>query len=1293
MLRFQGSPARSSFRLEKLLILLKQHVSEIENVSAEFVYFVDVDESLTQPQREILAQLLDAQLMSSWPPFPSGLFWVVIPRPGTISPWCSKATDIAHNCSLDTIRRIERGIVYCLSVSKPLDTHQQAAIKPLFYDPMTEAILNADDDPMQLFTHTEPAPLEIIPVRQGGWQALAAANRRFGFALTDQEMHYLIEHFTGLDRDPSDVELMMFAQANSEHCRHKIFNASWVIEGKMQKVSLFDMIRHTHQQTPGGVLSAYHDNAAVMQGWRAARFFPDGQDQRYRYHEEDVHVLMKVETHNHPTAISPFPGAATGAGGEIRDEGATGRGAKPKAGLTGFSVSNLHIPDFVQPWEMEHGRPLHMASALTIMLEGPLGAAAFNNEFGRPNLAGYFRTFEEKAPDGERRGYHKPIMIAGGLGNIRREHIHKAAIPVATPILVIGGPAMLIGLGGGAASSMAAGSSREDLDFASVQRGNPEMQRRCQEVIDRCWGLGAANPILSIHDVGAGGLSNALPELINDASRGGHFELRNVPNDAPGMSPREIWCNEAQERYVLAIAREHLATFQALCERERCPWAVLGCTTEERLLQVDDRYFANQPIHMPLDVLLGKPPRMQRQVNRILPVRQPLESHGIALKEAVQRVLRLPTVGDKSFLITIGDRTVGGLVARDQMVGPWQVPVADVAVTTSGFTSYRGEAMAMGERTPLAILDGPASGRMAVGEAITNIAAAAIADLSAICFSANWMAAAGHPGEDAVLFDTVRAVALELCPALGLAIPVGKDSLSMQTVWRQQEKQYRVTAPLSLIVSAFAPVHDVRATMTPQLRTDQGPSELLLVDLGHGKNRLGGSALAQVTNQLGEIPPDLDTPLALKAFFAVIQRLNADDHILAYHDRSDGGLLVTLCEMMFAGSVGVTASLDTLGNDPLAILFSEELGAVIQIRASERGNVLQALKAAGLEDCSHVLGSLNDTDRLIVTYQDKILLDERRVTLRRLWSETSFRLQSLRDNPVCAQEAFDALLDGKDPGLNVQLTFAPEDDIAAPFIARGEQPQVAILREQGINGQLEMAAAFEKAGFATFDVHMSDLAAGRISLSGFQGIAACGGFSYGDVLGAGQGWAKSILYNEQVRDELAAFFDRKNSFGLGVCNGCQLFSNLRELIPGTELWPRFVSNRVEQFEARLVLVEVLPTLSLFFAGMAGSRLPVPVAHGEGRVAMDNRFAELQAASLVALRYVDNRGGPTEIYPTNPNGSPQGITGLTNQDGRFTIMMPHPERVFRSVQFSWHPQDWGEYSPWLRFFRNARAWLS
>jgi phosphoribosylformylglycinamidine synthase len=1292
MLRFRGSPALSAFRLEKLLTSLRQQVPSISLVYAEFVHFVDTTGTLTDADRRILERLLTygpvAPALTSEP-----TLWV-IPRPGTISPWSSKATDIAHNCGLHQIHRIERGVAYHLTTTAPLDTIQLAAIKPLLHDRMTEGVLRPEDDPGILFAQAEPAPLTAIDILNGGRVALEEANRLLGLALSPDEIEYLLDNFTRRGRNPTDVELMMFAQANSEHCRHKIFNAAWNIDGKPEDLSLFGMIRNTYRQAPGGILSAYRDNAAVMQGCRAERFFPDPVDGSYRYHEEDIPILMKVETHNHPTAISPFPGAATGSGGEIRDEGATGRGARPKAGLVGFSVSNLRIPGFVHAWETDHGRPRRIVSALDIMLEGPLGAAAFNNEFGRPCLAGYFRSFEEIAPDGTLRGYHKPIMIAGGLGNIRAEHVHKQALPAGAPIVVIGGPAMLIGLGGGAASSMAAGSSAEALDFASVQRGNPEMQRRCQEVIDTCWALGSDNPLLSIHDVGAGGLSNAVPEILNDAGRGGLLELRAVPSDDPGMSPREIWCNESQERYVLAIAPERLDAFQAICARERCPLAVLGHATAERQLQVTDRYFANHPVGMPLDMLLGMPPRMLRQVNRKTVARQPFATAQIKLREAVERVLRLPAVADKTFLITIGDRTVGGLVARDQLVGPWQVPVADVAVTASGFKAYTGEAMALGERTPLAVLDAPASGRMAVGEAITNIAAARIATLSEVRLSANWMAAAGYPGEDAALFDTVRAVAMALCPQLGIAIPVGKDSLSMQTVWEEQGKTRRVLAPLSLIVSAFAPVRDVRATLTPQLRTDQGDTELLLIDLGRGKNRLGGSALAQVYQQLGETPPDLDSADDLKFFFMAIQSLSADGRLLAYHDRSDGGLLATLCELVFAGGTGLTVALDALGTDPLAALFSEELGAVLQIRTAQHQAVLNCLDSAGLLECSHVIGSLNDQDRLIVHYQGKELLNETRITLRRLWSETSYRLQALRDHPDCAREAFDALQNAADPGLSVQLSFEPQEDVAAPFIARGARPRVAILREQGVNGQIEMAAAFERAGFTPVDVHMSDIIAGRISLADFHGMAACGGFSYGDVLGAGGGWAKSILFNSRARDEFAAFFTRPDSFGLGVCNGCQMFAHLRELIPGAELWPRFVRNRVEQFEARMVRVEVLPSPSLLLNGMAGSHLPIVVAHGEGRVEFGpgSGPAQILAAGLVALRYIDNDGRATEAYPANPNGSAGGITGLTTEDGRFTIMMPHPERVFRSVQYAWYPQEWSEAGPWLRLFQNARVWL-
>ncbi|HRZ24462.1 MAG TPA: phosphoribosylformylglycinamidine synthase, partial [Candidatus Contendobacter sp.] len=1240
MLRFRGSPALSLFRRQKLLTALRQRVSTITDVYAEFVHFVDG--SLTTHDREVLDRLLRYGPTATQHHLTGEPTFLVIPRPGTISPWSSKATDIAHNCGLQHVRRIERGVAYYLEAAPPLTADHLAALRPLLHDRMTEAVLGPDDDPAVLFAHAEPAPLATVDVLGGGREALMTANRTLGLALSEDEIDYLLDSFTRLGRNPTDVELMMFAQANSEHCRHKIFNADWIVDGVKQDRSLFAMIRHTHHCHPDDVLSAYSDNAAVMTGFPAGRFFPDPADGEYRYHPEDVHILMKVETHNHPTAISPFPGAATGSGGEIRDEGATGRGAKPKAGLCGFSVSNLRIPDFIQPWEQDYGKPGRIASALDIMLEGPIGAAAFNNEFGRPNLAGYFRAFEEDGPDGQRRGYHKPIMIAGGLGNIRELHVHKAELPPGTAIVVLGGPAMLIGLGGGAASSMAAGSSHEDLDFASVQRGNPEIQRRAQEVIDRCVALGDNNPILSIHDVGAGGLSNAVPEIVHGAERGGSFELRAVPNDDPGMTPMQIWCNEAQERYVLAIAAEGLATFEALCQRERCPYAVIGVATREPELTVTDRQFSSQPVALPMNVLFGKPPKMLRDVaGHSVEAPSPLVGEGwgggLSLADAVARVLRFPAVADKSFLITIGDRTVTGLVCRDQMVGPWQVPVSDVAVTTTSFDVYTGEAMAMGERTPLAVLNAPASGRMAVGEAITNIAAARIEKLGDVKLSANWMAAAGHPGEDARLFDTVRAVGMELCPALGIAIPVGKDSLSMKTVWEADGVGKSVVAPLSLIVSAFAPVQDVRRTLTPQLRTDRGDSDLILIDLGRGKNRLGGSALAQVYNQWGDAVPDVDAPDDLKAFFTVIQELNAAGRLLAYHDRSDGGLLATLAEMMFAGGCGATILLDDLDDGPLGALFAEELGAVLQVRARDRRLVLARLAAAGLGECSHAIGAPNGEDRLIIRYAGEIVFAASRAELRRLWSETSYRMQTLRDHPDCASEAFTAACDPPDPGLNVRLTFNPAEDIAAPFLAEGARPRVAILREQGVNGQVEMAAAFDRAGFAAVDVHMSDLIAGRISLVDFHGIAACGGFSYGDVLGAGEGWAKSILFNPRARDEFAAFFARPDSFGLGVCNGCQMLSNLHELIAGTELWPRFVRNRVEQFEARLSLVEVLPSPSLFLRGMEGSRLPIAVAHGEGRAEFrDERGpGAALAAGLVALRFVDHFGQPADAYPANP----------------------------------------------------------
>ncbi len=1297
MLQLRGGSALSSFRLEKCLGALQAAVPEVGDLQAVYLHFVESEPQLDGEQQQRLARLLDytdtpAQMLQ-------GHDFLVVPRPGTISPWSSKATDIAHNCGLDSVQRIERGILYTLTLTdgNDLSAEQAQRLGALLHDRMTEAVFRDVDEAQRLFRHPDPAPLIEVDVLNRGRDALQRANAELGLALADDEIDYLVENFQALGRNPSDVELMMFAQANSEHCRHKIFNADWVIDGQARDRSLFGMIRNTYQQHGTGVLSAYSDNSAVIAGHPGGRFYPESGTREYAYHAQDIQILMKVETHNHPTAIAPFPGSATGVGGEIRDEGATGRGSKPKAGLCGYSVSNLRLPDCPRPWETDYGKPGRIVSALEIMLEAPIGAAAFNNEFGRPNLCGYFRTYEERVPGpqgAEVRGYHKPIMLAGGLGNIRDDHVAKNDIPPGAQIVVLGGPAMLIGLGGGAASSMATGESLEDLDFASVQRGNPEMERRAQEVIDRCWQLGEANPIISIHDVGAGGLSNALPELVNDSGRGGRFELRAIPNDDPGMSPMAIWCNEAQERYVLAVGPADLDHFAGICQRERCPWAVVGEASEERQLVLGDGHFDNTPIDMPLEVLLGKPPKMLRDVHHAPFTKPDFATVGLDLAQAAERVLALPTVADKGFLITIGDRSVTGLVARDQMVGPWQVPVADVAVTASSFDAECGEAMAMGERTPVALLHHAASARMAVGEALTNLAAAPVPELSRVVLSANWMAAAGHPGEDAGLYEAVQAVGMELCPALGITIPVGKDSMSMRTVWQEQDETRSVTAPLSLIVSAFAPVSDVRRTLTPQLRTDRGPTRLLLIDLGKGANRLGGSCLAQVYKQLGHHPADLDDPLALKHFFDVIQRLNEQGQLLAYHDRSDGGLFASLCEMAFAGRTGLQIRLDDLGEDPVASLFSEELGAVIQVRDSELAAVQDALHDTGLGHYSHVLGTLRDDQQLVFEHRGQTVLTGTQTDWRRVWSETSYRLQALRDNPECAREEYDNLLDASDPGLSAQLSFDPREDIAAPYLNLGQRPRVAVLREQGVNGQIEMAAAFDRAGFAAVDVHMSDILAGQVSLNDFSGLAACGGFSYGDVLGAGGGWASSILYNSRARDEFEAFFNRPDSFGLGVCNGCQMLSHLRDLIPGAAHWPRFVRNRSEQFEARLSLVEVLDSPSILLAGMAGSRLPIVVAHGEGLAHFDKRaqIEHVQAEQLVSLRYINNNGEATERYPFNPNGSPQGITGLTTTDGRFTIMMPHPERVFRTVQYSWHPDNWGDDGPWLRLFRNARHWL-
>ena len=1288
-----GSTALSPFRLTRLLQTIQTRMPTVTAIAAHHDYLLELTVPLDPAAEARLAQLLDA-IPEAAPADGSQQLWV-IPRAGTVSPWCSKATDIAHGCGLAAVRRIERALRLDL-YGVPADCSAQEALGDLLHDRLTQTLIGdiAAAEAL-LFRHPEPAPLRTVPLGAGGRAALETANRDWGLALAADEIDYLLESFATLGRDPTDVELMMFAQANSEHCRHKIFNATWVIDGQAERESLFGMIRNTYAHRSAGILSAYKDNSAVIEGPQAARFFPDPATREYGAAVESVDLLMKVETHNHPTAIAPFPGAATGAGGEIRDEGATGRGAHPKAGLTGFAVSNLHLPDMARPWEVDHGRPATIASARDIMLAGPLGGAAYNNEFGRPNLAGFFRSYEQRVVRGgadEVRGYHKPIMLAGGMGNIRRMHVEKQPIPPRAPLVVLGGPALLLGLGGGAASSMSSGQSHAELDFASVQRENPEMERRCQEVIDQCWQRGADNPILAIHDVGAGGLSNALPELVHDSARGGRFALRAIPNDDPGMSPMAIWCNEAQERYVLAIDPARLPAFIALCERESCPYAVVGEATQNADLTLTDAHFGNQPIDLPLSVLLGKPPRMHREVTRRTPdpltgTREDDALRAVDLTDAAERLLRLPTIADKTFLITIGDRSVGGLTVRDQMVGPWQVPVADCAITTTGYTGWTGEAMALGERTPAALVDAAAAARLAVGEALTNLAAAAIRDTSDIVLSANWMAAAGHPGEDAALFDAVRAVGIELCPALDITIPVGKDSLSMKTVWREAERIRSVTAPVSLIVSAFATVEDVRHHLTPQLRLDAGPSMLLLIDLGAGRRRLGGSCLAQVFGQLGGAVPDVDDPARLRAFVRVIHDLAAQNRLLAYHDRSDGGLFVTLVEMAFAGGCGLDVDLGALGGDAVGALFAEELGAVIQVADADRAAVLAAFDQAGLASCVHTIGRPEPGVTLRFHENGKRLLEGDRLAWRRMWSETSFALQRLRDDPGCAEDAYAALSRGDDPGLSAARlpALAP-----LPALSRRDRPRVAILREQGVNGHVEMAAAFDRAGFAAVDVHMSDLLSGATSLVDFQGLVACGGFSFGDVLGAGGGWAKRIVFNERLRDMFAAFFERPDSFSLGVCNGCQMLSQVKDLIPGAAHWPRFLRNRSEQFEARLSLVEVVASPSIFLAGLAGARLPIAVAHGEGRVAFD--APEDAAQARVALRYIDGTGAPAERYPANPNGSPGGITGLTTDDGRATILMPHPERVIRSAHLSWHPDDWPEDTPWLRMFQNARAWL-
>ena len=1294
VLPLRGVTALSDFRVEKLLQKAAALGLPEVKLKSEFWYFVGSEKALDAATVEKLQALLAAQSVEQTPEAREGLhLFLVTPRLGTISPWASKATNIAENCGLEGIERIERGMAVWLEGRLNDDQKQQWAA--LLHDRMTESVLPDFHTASKLFHHLESETFSSVDVLGGGKEALVKANTEMGLALSADEIDYLVENYQALQRNPSDVELMMFAQANSEHCRHKIFNADFILNGEKQPKSLFGMIRDTHNAHPEGTVVAYKDNSSVIEGAKIERFYPNAaENQGYRFHEEDTHIIMKVETHNHPTAIAPFAGAATGAGGEIRDEGATGKGSRPKAGLTGFTVSNLNIPDLKQPWEQDYGKPEHISSPLDIMIEGPIGGAAFNNEFGRPNLLGYFRTFEEKF-DGQVRGYHKPIMIAGGLGSIQAQQTHKDEIPEGALLIQLGGPGMLIGLGGGAASSMNTGTNDASLDFNSVQRGNPEIERRAQEVIDRCWQLGDKNPIISIHDVGAGGLSNAFPELVNDAGRGAVFKLREVPLEEHGLNPLQIWCNESQERYVLSILEKDLDTFRAICERERCPFAVVGTATDDGHLKVRDDLFSNNPVDLPLNVLLGKPPKTTRSDKTVRSSEKPFNAGNIDITEAAYRVLRLPTVAAKNFLITIGDRSVGGMTHRDQMVGKYQTPVADCAVTMMGFNTYRGEAMSMGEKPTVALFDAPASGRMCIGEAITNIAAVNIGDIGNIKLSANWMAACGNEGEDEKLYRTVEAVS-KACQALDLSIPVGKDSLSMKTVWQDGEEKKSVVSPLSLIISAFAPVQDVRKTVTPELKNVED-SVLLFIDLGFGKARMGGSAFGQVYNNMSGEAPDLDDTGRLKAFYNVIQQLVAEDKLLAYHDRSDGGLFATLAEMAFAGRVGLNVDLTSLvanqadvNEASIRALFNEELGAVIQIAKQDVAAVEALFKEADL--ALHTVATIGSDEKIVIRNQAGIVLEQTRADLQRAWQETSHAIQRLRDNPACADSEFALIGDNERSALFADVKFDVNEDIAAPFVNSGAKPKIAILREQGVNGQIEMAAAFTRAGFDAYDVHMSDLMAGRVHLADFKMLAACGGFSYGDVLGAGEGWAKSILFHPALRDQFAAFFADPDTLTLGVCNGCQMVSNLAEIIPGTEAWPKFKRNLSEQFEARLSMVHVPKSASLILNEMQGSSLPVVVSHGEGRADFALHGGKISDGLGIALQYVDGQNQVTQTYPLNPNGSPQGIAGVTNADGRVTIMMPHPERVYRAAQMSWKPEDWAELSGWYRLFAGARKAL-
>lgn len=1272
MLTYKGVSALPLFRKQQLLKQLKIIQPSIKNISAEYMHFVDSTENLNPKDNKRLKQLLDYGEKFKDPRTKHSI--IIIPKIGTISPWSSKATDIARNSELNSVMRIERGTIYYLETDQPPQMH---SIANLLYDRMTEDVLYDSSKTGDLFTAHKPKKYQEIDIISGGIVALENINKSLGLALSSDEIGYLFESYSNLNRNPTDVELMMFSVVNSEHCRHKIFNANWVVNGKKQSKSLFKKIKNTYEKNNEGILSAYSDNAAVLKGPQSQKFYPDPKTGTYANHSEKAHIVAKVETHNHPTAVSPTPGAATGIGGEIRDEAATGRGARTKMGLAGFTVSNLNIPGNQQPWEKYYGKPERIVSALDIMVEAPIGGAAFSNEFGRPNLAGYFRTFEQEN-DNEIWGYHKPIMIAGGTGNIRDDHVIKHSLAEDDLLIILGGPSMLIGLGGGTSSSMQAGESEESLDFSSVQRSNAEMERRAQEVINTCTALGDKNPIITIHDVGAGGVSNALPELVHDSNLGAKFELRKIPSAEPGMSPMEIWCNEAQERYVLGLNKKDLKLFKSICERERCPFAEVGVATNRQQLVLKDRQFNNTPIDIPMSLLFGKPPKMTRKFKSSIVKTSPLSTDTIPVEEAAQRVLQMPSVGSKKFLITIGDRSVGGLTIRDQMVGPWQVPVADVAVTASSFGSKTGEAMAVGERTPLALINGPASARMAVGEAITNIAAAPINKISDVKLSANWMAAAGYGNQDEKLYEAVSAIGEDFCPGLGVTIPVGKDSLSMRTTWLENQSEKSVSSPLSLIVTGFAPVNNTGQVLTPYLHKDWA-SSLILIDLGESRNRLGGSALAQAYNQVGDKSPDIQ-PRLLKSFFKTIQKLNNDGLLLAYHDRSDGGLFTTLCEMAFAGRTGLDIDLANLKGSVLEVLFNEELGAVIQIKKENTPRVLKTLEK-NLGKCVYNIGSPTKQQITTIRSGDKEVISGTRADLESLWAKTSYLIQSLRDNPDVSKQEYDLIKDVKDPGITPKLTFSTKID------SYSTRPKVAILREQGVNGQTEMAAAFSYAGFEAMDVHINDLESGKYSLKEFFVLAACGGFSYGDVLGAGMGWAKSILNHPKLKQQFKTFFERPDTLSLGVCNGCQMLSGLKEIIPGAEKWPEFKKNTSEQFEARLVSVRVNKTKSILFKDMEGSILPISVAHGEGRVEIKSNYLD-----LVPLQYVNNYGTTTEDYPLNPNGSTKGATSFTSSDGRATILMPHPERGFLTSQFSWHPPEWEEKGPWLKIFQNARQWV-